>query len=87
MAGCRILGQGELRFDSPSFNHVKGHQDEDRDFNELSLPAQLNVEADCLAGHQSTTTLPAPVSPINHVQFRIRGKLITHKHKRCNMRC
>ena len=34
----------------PQFQHVKGHQDDQCKYDELSLPAQLNVDADELAG-------------------------------------
>ena len=40
-----------------SFQHVKGHQDGSKELRSLPLPAQLNVEADSLAGPLSTQTV------------------------------
>ena len=36
--------------DNLSLNHVKGHQDNEKDISELLIEAQLNVTADKLAG-------------------------------------
>jgi hypothetical protein len=46
---------------TPSIEHVKGHQDVDTQYDDLSLLAQLNVNADVLASqsmldHPCTTT-------------------------------
>eukprot|EP00957_Ditylum_brightwellii_P112863 8605145-Ditylum_brightwellii.AAC.1 len=32
-----------------TFTHVKGHQDKDKKYNELSLPTRLNIDVDALA--------------------------------------
>lgn len=34
---------------NPTTHHVKGHQDDDKSYDELPLPAQLNIDADALA--------------------------------------
>ena len=39
--------------DRLSTKHVKGHQDDEKDVQELSLEARLNVELDKLAGEVS----------------------------------
>ena len=44
-----IWSQQKLHSISPTFSHVKGHQDDKKDFAELPLLAQLNVGADELA--------------------------------------
>ena len=35
--------------ETPTFAHIKGHQDKHKRYHELSLPAQLNVDAARLA--------------------------------------
>jgi hypothetical protein len=48
----------------PLLVHVKGHQDDHHDYSELSLEAQLNVDADTEAGyHQCTYPGQRPVVP------------------------
>jgi hypothetical protein len=44
-------------------DHVKGHQDDKVSYDELSLPAQLNVDADALA----TNALFYYPTPCKHI--------------------
>jgi hypothetical protein len=65
-------------------SHIKGHQDRSRPVHELSLHAQLNVEADALAG-MYLTDLPWPKTevlffPHTHVQLTIKGQTITSRY-------
>ena len=62
----------------PSYelHHVKGHQDDNEQVTELPLPAQLNVEADHLAGSMHRLQHPPDISkviqfPINPAQLNI----------------
>eukprot|EP00957_Ditylum_brightwellii_P013708 1033517-Ditylum_brightwellii.AAC.1 len=41
-----ILGIGNF---TPKIRHIQGHQDKHKKYNDLSLPAKLNVNADWLA--------------------------------------
>ena len=63
-----------------TYQHVKGHQDDDTPTVELSLVAQLNVEADKYAGafrHQYGSYRPLiPLSPTRPVALDIDGKTI-----------
>ena len=54
------------KFDKlPSLLHVKGHQDKDTSYANLSLAAQLNVDADKLAGeYQYPSNLLPETSPL-----------------------
>jgi hypothetical protein len=67
--------------------HVKGHQDSHTAYNNLSLEAQLNVDADAEAGFfQSTYPAQRPLIPrlpSNHVQLQIDCKIIYSKLKKC----
>jgi hypothetical protein len=69
----------------PTLKHVLGHQDSHAAFHDLSLEAQLNVEADEEAGFfQSNYPAQRPkISrlPSNNVQFQIAGKTICAKLK------
>jgi exonuclease III len=66
---------------TPSFSHVKGHQDDATAYADLSLEAQLNVEADALAGDFQTTfpsaTLIAPLLSTTGVSLTIRDATVT----------
>ena len=49
----------------PTLQHVKGHQDRDRAIELLSLPAQLNIEADYLASqYKYPPEQPTNICPI-----------------------
>ena len=70
---------------SSTYQHVHGHQDEKVPFTELSLMAQINVEADKFAGayrHQFGSHRPIiPLSPTRPVALDIDGKTIHRKFK------
>jgi hypothetical protein len=50
----RSIADTLLHFPAPKLEHVYGHQDEKTAYDDLDLPAQLNVDADALAGPFST---------------------------------
>jgi hypothetical protein len=65
----------------PLFSHVKGHQDNHFHYADLSLDAQLNVDADKLAGdfmsqYQDPQTI-VPLMPTTGVHLNIDSKTIT----------
>jgi hypothetical protein len=68
---------------TPVIDHVKGHQDDKLSYDELSLPAQLNVDADALATDEllnyPTPCEHVPLLPAAHVQLNIAGRTITRK--------
>jgi hypothetical protein len=69
----------------PNLVHVKGHQDTHTPYSELSLDAQLNVDADLEAGaYQCTYPAQRPLIPrlpSNPAQLRIKGKVICARLK------
>ena len=69
-----------------SFIHVKGHQDDDSPAAELSLEAQLNIEADSLAGHYRRNNLvhrpKIPRLGGNFVDFCIDGVTIPGNYRK-----
>eukprot|EP00957_Ditylum_brightwellii_P025733 1947223-Ditylum_brightwellii.AAC.1 len=48
---CNILGLMNIKAE---FKHVKGHQDDVKYYEELDLPAQLNIDVDFLAVNYQT---------------------------------
>ena len=68
-----------------TFTHVKGHQDDDATYDDLSLEAQLNVDADELAEqHYSTGPQSTPqvqLLPSSSVTLFIRGISITNDYQ------
>ena len=71
----------------PSILHVKGHQDEKTDYALLSLPAQLNVDADKLAGdymrdHPDKDYTKVPVLPTSGIQLNLPAGTITYNLKK-----
>ena len=71
---------------SSTYQHVKGHQDDDTPLQELSLLSQLNVAADEYAGdfriqHGEYRPL-IPLSPTRTVALDINGKTIHRGFKR-----
>ena len=64
-----------------TLHHVLGHQDNNKDNNELSWPAQLNIQCDTLAtdkiktlkAHYTVSTLPA-----SKIMLQIGDQTITH---------
>jgi hypothetical protein len=71
---------------TPTFVHVKGHQDDGAAYETLPLNAQLNVDADKEAGiYQCTFPLQRPIVPrlpSNRAQLHIAGKVIPSKLKK-----
>jgi hypothetical protein len=67
----------------PTISHVKGHQDDELEYADLPLPAQLNVDADVLATHElseyPTSCEHVPLLPSAQVQLSIAGRTITRK--------
>lgn len=67
-----------------SVAHVKGHQDNDKPSEQLSLQAQLNVRADTLAEEymSSTTTMmdSGILIPMSQVQLCLSEVEITHHY-------
>ena len=71
----------------PTFHHVKGHQDEHKPYHQLSLEAQLNVDADTLAegyitAHPTVDYSKAPLLPTAKIQLNLPAGTVTHKLKR-----
>jgi hypothetical protein len=68
---------------SPTVSHVKGHQDDHKPYEDPSLPAQLNCDADVLATNElqnyPTTCIHVPLLPPATVQITIGGTTITRK--------
>ena len=64
-----------------SFSHVKGHQDDHHAYDDLSLEARLNIDADALAGsfrrHDSSVRPLVPRVSSNSAQLLIDGKTIS----------
>jgi hypothetical protein len=74
----------------PNETHwVKGHQDLEKDYDLLSLPAQLNCDADFEAGqfqqHNAANRPNAPMLPNTHAQLMISGESI-HSHYKSRIR-
>lgn len=66
---------------------IKGHQDEKEEYDKLSLPAQLNVDADKLAdqylqehGHHVVFS-KAPLLPTSGIQLLLSDKSVNSKYK------
>jgi hypothetical protein len=71
----------------PTFKHVKGHQDDHVAYQELPLDAQLNVDADALAGAY-ISAYPAsnplvPMMPTTGAQLIIQDQTITGHYASC----
>jgi hypothetical protein len=70
-------------------HHVKGHQDRTREVSTLSLPAQLNVEADGLATEfnapLTSPLLEIPFDPMTKIQLVVGHKTVT-SHLRSHIR-
>ena len=67
---------------TPTLCHIKGHQDLHQDYSDLTLEAQLNVDADTEAGayqYQYPAQRPViPRLPSNHVQLHLSGKVVSY---------
>ena len=69
----------------PNYVHVKGHQDKETPYHQLSLLARLNVDADKLAG-QFLSSGPnvhrlAPLLTQTKAHLDIAGVTITSNHR------
>eukprot|EP00957_Ditylum_brightwellii_P091910 6998322-Ditylum_brightwellii.AAC.2 len=66
------------------FEYVKGHQDDDIHYEELDLPAQLNIDVDFLAVNYRTTKgmkcIKVTRLPINNAQLHASDSTITSKY-------
>ena len=66
----------------PTFNHVKGHQDDTNAKSKLPLPAQLNIEADLLATQfykeGAPSTPYASTLPASKIQLDIQNITVTN---------
>ena len=63
-------------------HHVKGHQDDNEQVTELPLPAQLNVEADHLAGSMHRLQHPPDISTV--IQFPTNPAQLNIANTTCN---
>ena len=67
-----------------TFCHVKGHQDDDQDIDDLTLPARLNVYADRLASRFYKEGSPSNprvlMSPSHRAHLLIQGVSITNDY-------
>jgi hypothetical protein len=75
------------KFDQPpQFQHVTGHQDRKTAYNNLPLPAQLNVDADALAGsfEYETSKDPTRIPRIegNTAQLHFHGGTVSSNYRR-----
>jgi len=71
----------------PAVLHIKGHQDKKIAYELLSLPAQLNVDADKLAGdymaaHPDKDYTVVPILPTSGVQLHLSAGTITYNMKK-----
>jgi len=71
----------------PAVLHIKGHQDKKTAYEQLPLPAQLNVDANKLAGdymaaHPDTDYTVVPVLPTSGVQLHLPAGTITYNMKK-----
>ena len=73
-------------FKAVSREHVKGHQDDEKDFDELPLMVQSNILADQYAGEfQEERGQPrpqVPMLPTTRCQLTIAGKTVTRAMKK-----
>ena len=71
---------------SPLIIHIKGHQDKDKNYSDLALPAQLNCNADQAAA-QFLQDYPdedykiAPVFPSGGCQLQLSNGIVTYNFK------
>jgi hypothetical protein len=65
----------------PTISHLLGHQDRHNDYEDLTLPSQLNVNADALATHEldefSTPKPIVPFDPSSMAILHLDGRTIT----------
>jgi hypothetical protein len=69
----------------PTIQHIKGHQDRKIPYEHLSLPAQLNVDADTAAGKfqdaHGCARPHVPLFPHTGAQLNINQGTVTHNYK------
>jgi hypothetical protein len=79
------LGLGGKYKIKPVLEHIYGHQDDHKPYEDLSLKAQLNVDADTEVGtyqHDHPAHRPhIPHLPHNRAQLHISGQVILSKLK------
>ena len=71
---------------APTVEHILGHQDKDKPYQELPLPAQLNCDADKMAAdflkdNQDINFKNAPVFPGSGCQLQLPTGTVTHDIK------
>ena len=71
---------------SPTIDHIKGHQDQDKNYNKLSLAAQLNCDADHAAAqfwqdNPNNQFQIAPVLPSSGCQLQLSTGTVTYNFK------
>eukprot|EP00957_Ditylum_brightwellii_P133581 10184933-Ditylum_brightwellii.AAC.1 len=68
----------------PTIQHIQGHQDKHKKYDDFSLPAKLNVDADLLAvkywASNRKTTRKAIRLPVNAVQLHINGVTVNSNY-------
>eukprot|EP00957_Ditylum_brightwellii_P142129 10828980-Ditylum_brightwellii.AAC.1 len=81
---CDILKVKKIK---TNFEHVKGHQDDDRPYDELDLPAHLNTDVYFMAvDYHTTRGVPREKViqlPSNKAQLHVSGCTIISQH--CKM--
>jgi hypothetical protein len=81
------LHESLAHFAQPTpFTHVKGHQDDTKKYQDLSLDAQLNVDADHEAGNYQwnypvTVRDKVPLTATTRVHFHIQQRTITGHYR------
>jgi exonuclease III len=70
----------------PILSHVKGHQDRVCPYDDLPLPAQMNIDSDCLASlelEEYGDIHPiVPFDPVSKVMLHIGGRTVTRDLER-----
>lgn len=71
----------------PTYSHIKGHQDKNKEYHELELPAQLNIDADEIAGqflinHPGRDYSTATLLPTTGAQLHLPEGTVNSKLKR-----
>jgi hypothetical protein len=81
-----IYGNIQHLSETPLFQHVLGHQDDTKAYSQISLPTQLNVDADEGAGafywsHAPTLQEKVPLLSTTKAHFNIGTATITGHYK------
>ena len=71
---------------TPEMQHIKGHQDRQKPYEELPLSAQLNCDADALANtwinnNPDFDHSRVPILPTSGCQIHLASGTLTHNHK------